>query len=69
MISTCVNFSNSWLGSLGQKHLIFKNHKAQFLVNQMLKDEIEKKNQLYKSIQNKKKIAIKRMRIKIEKKN
>jgi hypothetical protein len=34
----------------------------------MLKDEIEKKNQLYKSIQNKKKIAIKRMRIKIEKK-
>jgi len=69
MISTCVNFSNSWLGSLGRKHLIFKNHKAQFLVNQMLKDEIEKKKStIQKYPKQKKKIAIKRMRIKIEKK-
>jgi hypothetical protein len=67
MISTCVNFSNSWLGSLGEKHLIFKNHKAQFLVNQMLKDEIEKKIN-YTKVSKQKKIAIKRMRIKIEKK-
>ena len=59
MISTCVNFSNSWLGSLGQKHLIFKNHKAQFLVNQMLKDEIEKKINYTKVSKTKKKQQLK----------
>jgi uncharacterized pyridoxamine 5'-phosphate oxidase family protein len=47
------------------KHLIWKNHKIQFSINQILNDEIEKKNkQLYKRIK-----KIKRMRIKIEKQN
>jgi hypothetical protein len=38
-----------------------KNHEAQFLKNQFLKDKIEKKNQLYRRIKNKK-TAIKRKR-------
>jgi len=42
MMWTCVNFSNLWHGSLDQKHLIYKNYKAQFSTNQILKDEIIK---------------------------
>jgi hypothetical protein len=52
-MSTYVNFSNSWPESLNWKHPISKNYKDYFLTNQMSKSEIEKKNQLYKKIQNK----------------
>jgi hypothetical protein len=63
-LSTHVNFSNQWPKSLDSKHPIWKNHKAQFSINQILNDEIKKKFQLYKKT--KKKIAIKRMRNKFE---
>jgi len=42
-MSTRVNFSNSWLGLLGWKHPIWKNHKVQFPIIQILKNESEKK--------------------------
>jgi hypothetical protein len=42
-MSTHFNFSNSWSGSLDQKHPILKNHDVWFLTNQILKDEIIKK--------------------------
>jgi hypothetical protein len=62
---TYVNFSNLWTGSLNQKHPIWKNYKTQFLNNQILKSEIEKRILI---IQNdlKQKITIKRMMIKIK---
>jgi hypothetical protein len=37
-----MNFLNSWLGLLDLKHLVWKNHKTQFSINQMLEDETEK---------------------------
>jgi len=58
---TRVNFLNSWLESLDWKHHT-KNHKMQSLTNQRFKDEIEKKY-IYKRI---KKIAIRRIKIKIK---
>jgi len=39
-MSTHFNFSNSWSGSLDQKHPILKNHDVWFLTNQILNDEI-----------------------------
>jgi hypothetical protein len=42
-MSTPVNFSNLWLESSDRKHYIWKNHEAQSLGNETLKDEIEKK--------------------------
>jgi hypothetical protein len=53
-MSTHFNFSNYWSGSLDQKHPILKNHDVWFLTNQILNDEIIKKNQLNKRIQNRK---------------
>jgi hypothetical protein len=44
MMSSRVNFLNSWLKLLNQKHSIWKNNEAQFPTNQMLKNEIEKNN-------------------------
>jgi hypothetical protein len=64
-MSSDINFSNPWPKSLGSKYPIWKNHEIQFLINQMLKERIEKK--IYSIIEySKKKIAIKRMIIKIE---
>jgi len=57
---TRVNFLNSWPESLDRKHHT-KNHKMQSLTNQRFKDEIEKN--IYKRI---KKIAIRRIKIKIK---
>jgi hypothetical protein len=62
-MSTRVNFSNSWLGLLGWKHPIWKNHKVQFPINQILKNESEKKNSTIQK-DSKQKISIKGMRIK-----
>ena len=62
-ISTRVNFSNSWLRLLDWIYHVWKNHKAQFSINQMFKDKIEKRIWLYKT---KQKIKIKRMMIKVE---
>jgi len=39
-----VNFSNSWPGSLDQKHYIWKIHETQSPANQMLRNESSKKN-------------------------
>jgi len=51
MISIHINFSNSWPGLLERKHPILNNYGAQLLpTNQILKDEIRRKYQLYKSI-------------------
>jgi len=44
IISTHVNFSNSWFKSLNWKHPIWKNHEVQFLSNQILNGEIKKIN-------------------------
>jgi hypothetical protein len=44
-ISTLINSLNPWHGLLDWKSPIWKNHEVQFLTNQILKDEIEKKNQ------------------------
>jgi hypothetical protein len=43
-MSSRVNFLNSWLKLLNWKHSIWKNNEAQFLTNQMLKNEIKKNN-------------------------
>jgi hypothetical protein len=60
-----INFSNPWPKSLGSKYPIWKNHEIQFLINQMLKERIEKN--IYSIIEySKQKISIKRMIIKIE---
>lgn len=42
MMSTRINISNSWPRSWDHDHFIKKNHKAQFLTNQMMKDGIKK---------------------------
>jgi len=65
-MSICVNFSKLWSQSLNQKYSIYKNQKAQFLTNQIMKDKIKKK--LILKNDPKQKIGIKRMRTKFEKK-
>jgi len=52
---------------LNLKHPISKNHKVQFLINQILKDEIEKKKFNY--TKEFRKTTIKRMKINIKKRN
>ena len=60
LMSTCVNFLNTWPVLLNRKYLILKNHEAQLLTNQMLKDKVkEKKFNYTKGL---KKIEVKRMR-------
>jgi hypothetical protein len=49
-MSTDINYSRMWLGSLDQKNHTWKNCEAQSLVNQILKDETRKKNQLNEKI-------------------
>jgi len=66
-MSSDINFSNPWPKSLGSKYPIWKNHEIQFLINQMLKEDIKKKNSIIEY--SKQKIAIKRMMIKIEVQN
>jgi mevalonate pyrophosphate decarboxylase len=60
---TPINFSNSWPESSDRKHNIWKNHETQSIENKTLNDDLKKNRQENKII------VIKKIKVKIERKN